>query len=138
MTAYWLNVVSREHVHRGASLGITQANHGKRSAVTRMGPGDGLVYYSPREGIRSGAPVKAFTAIGTIDDAEPWQADEGDFQPWRRSVSYRADVVEVPIDDLRDELDLTSKPNWGIVLRRGLIELSAHDFEIISKAMKGG
>ncbi|MFE3821874.1 hypothetical protein ACFXO8_27400, partial [Nocardia tengchongensis] len=44
---------------------------------------------------------------------------------------------QVPIDDLRTELDLTSAPNWGIVLRRGLVELTAHDFELISRAMVG-
>ncbi|MFE3254725.1 hypothetical protein ACFXHE_03560, partial [Nocardia sp. NPDC059229] len=44
---------------------------------------------------------------------------------------------QVPIDDLRTELDLTSVPNWGIVLRRGLVELTAHDFDLISRAMVG-
>ncbi|MFQ6396425.1 EVE domain-containing protein [Nocardia sp. KC 131] len=140
-TRYWLGVVSREHVLRGVELGIAQANHGKRSAVERLGPGDGFVYYSPREGMRAGAPIRSFTAIGTIDDRSAWQAEPqefpggGCFQPWRRSVSYRAEAREVPIESLRDRLDLTSAPNWGMVLRRGLIELSAHDYALIAHAM---
>ncbi|MEU4342903.1 EVE domain-containing protein [Nocardia sp. NPDC023852] len=136
---YWLGVVSREHVLRGVRLGIAQANHGKRSAVERMRPGDGLVYYSPREGMRAGAPVRSFTAIGTIDDRPVWQADpqdDGCFQPWRRSVSYRAGAREIPIEALRADLDLTSVPNWGVVLRRGLVELSAHDYALIARAMR--
>lgn len=143
MTKYWLGVVSKEHVLRGVELGIAQANHGKRTAVERMQPGDTLIYYSPREGMRSGAPVRAFTAIGTIGDRPAWQADPvelpdgGCFQPWRRSVSYRTDARETAIDELRDELDLTSSPNWGMVLRRGLIELTAHDHAVIAKAMTG-
>jgi hypothetical protein len=132
---YWLNVVSREHVRRGVELGIAQANHGNPRGLQRMKPGDGIVYYSPKERIREGASVKSFTAIGTVDDREPWQADEGSFKPWRRAVSYYHDAHDVPIDDLRDRLDLTSAPNWGIVLRRGLVELSEHDFELISAAM---
>lgn len=137
MTKYWLGVVSREHVHRGVDLGIAQANHGKRPPIARMKPGDGLVYYSPRTGIRDGETVKSFTAIGTIDDVEPWQVEERGFQPWRRSVTYRKNAAETPIDNLRDRLELTSRPNWGVVLRRGLLELSAHDFQIVSEAMGG-
>jgi hypothetical protein len=136
-TRYWLNVVSREHVRRGVDLGIAQVNHGKKLPLQRMRPGDGVVYYSPRERMRDGAPIKAFTAIGTIAEGEPWQADEGGFQPWRRTVSYRDDVRELPIDELRSVLDLTSTPNWGIVLRRGLVELSEHDFRSIYDAMGG-
>ncbi|MBF6297153.1 EVE domain-containing protein [Nocardia amamiensis] len=135
---YWLAVVSREHVLRGVALGIAQANHGKRAAVERMRPGDGLVYYSPRERMRAGAAVRSFTAIGTIDDRPAWQADPQDggcFRPWRRSVSYRQRVRETPIDALRDHLDLTSVPNWGMVLRRGLVELSAHDYALIARTM---
>ena len=79
MTRYWLGVVSGEHVRRGVRLGIAQVNHGRRGPLERMKPGDGLVYYSPRERIRAGEEVHAFTAIGTIDDGEPWQAGEGDF-----------------------------------------------------------
>lgn len=135
---YWLAVVSREHVLRGVELGIAQANHGKRAAVERMRPGDGLVYYSPRERMRAGAPVRSFTALGTIDDRPAWQADPQDggcFRPWRRSVSYRRGVREIPIDTLRDHLDLTSVPHWGMVLRRGLVELSAHDYALIARTM---
>ena len=32
--------------------------------------------------------MKAFTAIGRIIDDEVWQADEGDFKPWRRRIDY--------------------------------------------------
>ncbi|NKY86829.1 EVE domain-containing protein [Nocardia veterana] len=139
MTKYWLAVVSRDHVRRGVALGIAQANHGKRTAVERMRPGDGLVYYSPRTGMREGAPVKSFTAIGTIADRPVWQAEDqgGCFRPWRRAVTYRHDAAEIAIDTLRGELELTSVPNWGIVLRRGVVELSAHDFTVVSRAMLG-
>ncbi|MGW5225103.1 EVE domain-containing protein [Nocardia niigatensis] len=138
-TGYWLAVVSRDHVRRGVELGFAQANHGKRAAVERMRAGDGLVYYSPRTGMREGEPIKSFTAIGTVADGPSWQVEEqgGCFRPWRRAVDYDRAARRVPIDDLRSELDLTSVPNWGIVLRRGLVELTAHDFGLISRAMVG-
>lgn len=137
MSRYWLGVVSAEHVRRGVGLGIAQINHGRRGPLERMAPGDGIVYYSPRERIRDGAVLKSFTAIGIVAAGEPWQAEDGDFRPWRRKVDYRKDIDQTPVERLRGELDLTSAPNWGIVLRRGLIELTAHDFATISAALGG-
>lgn len=131
----WLGVVSRDHVLRGVEKGIAQIGHGKATGLRRMSAGDGFVYYSPRDAYPKGAPVKAFTAIGRVADDEVWQADEGEFKPWRRRIDYEPGVVQVPISDLSDRLDLTAKPNWGYALRRGLLELSAKDFALIHAAM---
>jgi len=79
--------------------------------------------------------VKAFTAIGQFPDQEIWQADEGDFTPWRRRVSYLADTRQVPIEELKDRLELVAVPNWGYQLRRGLIPLSDADLVTIRRAM---
>jgi hypothetical protein len=133
----WLGFVSAEHVRRGVGLGIAQIGHGKRAPLARMRPGDILVYYSPRERIRDGAELKAFTAIGTIADDEIWQADEGDFKPYRRRVDYEVSARVTPVETLRRELELTSGPNWGYQLRRGLVQLSDHDVTVIRRAMCG-
>jgi hypothetical protein len=132
---YWLAIVSRDHVRRGVDLGIAQVGHGKRSGVARMRPGDWLIYYSPRASLTSREPLRAFTAIGEISDATVWQADEGDFKPWRRSVAYVTDAADAPIAPLTQTLDLTSVPNWGYQLRRGLVELTERDFRTIRTAM---
>ncbi len=134
---FWLGVVARSHVERGAGLGIAQIGHGKRAPLARMKAGDWLIYYSPRERMRDGAPVKAFTAIGQIADDELWEADEGSFKPWRRRVTYMPQAHDTPIGPLLPALDLTRSPNWGYQLRRGLLELTRHDFELIHKAMTG-
>lgn len=132
--SYWLGVVSREHVMRGVKLGIAQVGHGKRAGLARMRPGDRLIYYSPRVSLDSKDPLQSFTAIGEVSGDELWQADEGAFRPWRRRVAYDARAIETPIRLLSDSLELTSAANWGYQLRRGLIELSEHDFEIITAA----
>jgi hypothetical protein len=131
----WLGVVSREHVRRGVALGIAQIGHGKRTGLARMTPGDWLVYYSPRTALGEPATLRTFTAIGQIADGELWQADEGDFKPWRRRVTYAADAVEVPLDELQLRLELCAEPNWGYQLRRGLVPLSGHDLEQLRVAM---
>ena len=131
----WLGVVSAEHVARGVALGIVQTNHGKRSGIARMGPGDGMVYYSPQIRLGEPTPLRAFTSVGVVADGEIWQADEGDFRPFRRRVTYLTDAVQVPISALQGRLQLTSTPNWGYQLRRGLVPLSDEDFETIRHAM---
>jgi len=135
--AGWLGVVSAEHVARGVSLGIAQVHHGKRAGLARMRAGDWLVYYSPHRRLSERSPVQAFTAIGRIADDEIWQADEGDFRPWRRRVDYRTDARWVPVTELRDVLDLTAAPNWGYQLRRGLIPLNEPDVQRLHLAMTG-
>ncbi|GAA1976926.1 EVE domain-containing protein [Catenulispora subtropica] len=136
-TRYWLGVVCRDHVRRGTGLGIAQLGHGKRTGLARLSPGDWLVYYSPRTSLRGGAPLQAFTALGEVVDDVIWQADEGAFQPWRRRVRYLPDAVEAPIAGFGGRLDLTSGPNWGYQLRRGLVELTPSDFARIRSAMVG-
>jgi hypothetical protein len=64
------------------------------------------------------------------------EAHEGTFHPWCRRVDYVGGAMETPIRSLA--LDLTAQPNWGYQLRRGLVELSEHDFTEIRAAMAGG
>ncbi|MCP2321530.1 hypothetical protein HDA40_000037 [Hamadaea flava] len=130
---FWLGVVCRDHVRRGTGLGIAQLGHGRRDGLARLSPGDWLVYYSPRTSLRGGTPLQAFTAIGEVAEDEIWQADEGDFQPWRRRVSYVEDARETRIMDL--DLALTRERAWGNQLRRGLVELTEADFTQIRSAM---
>ncbi len=132
---HWLGVLCREHVKRGTELGIAQIGHGKRAGVARMHAGDWLIYYSPRASLASREPLQAFTAIGEILDEDVWQADEGDFKPWRRRVAYLGEATDAPIAPLSTTLDLTATPNWGYQLRRGLIPLTERDFRTIRTAM---
>lgn len=136
MTKYWLGVVQREHVLRGVALGIVQTNHGAKSGIQRMQPGDGLVFYSPKTAYPEGDALREFTAIGTVKEGDAWQADEGDFRPWRRSVEYDPAARAAPIAPLLDVLELTrGNRNWGLIMRRGQVELSEHDFRVIARQL---
>lgn len=120
---------------RGVAQGIAQIGHGKRQGLARMKPGDGFVYYSPKVSLTGTEPLRAFTALGIVTDDEIWQADEGDFKPWRRRITYKH-AQDAPIRPLLDDLELTKgKVNWGYSFRYGLIEVSRHDFELIAQAM---
>ena len=135
MTA-WLGVVSAEHVRRGVSRGIAQIGHGRRAGLARMKAGDTLVYYSPVERLGDRSPLRQFTAIGTVSDEAIWQADEGEFRPFRRRVRYE-DAQPVPVEAVKTRLLLTVAPNWGYQLRRGLIPLEAGDVVVLGQAMLG-
>lgn len=142
---YWLGVVQREHVLRGVAQGIVQVNHGSKAPLVHMNEADGFVYYSPKTAYPDGDPLKEFTAIGRIAAGDVYQATQGptmtgahgDFLPWRRRIDFDHDAVAAPIRPLLPVLEFTrDNPNWGYQLRRGVIEISRHDFEVIRAQMR--
>ena len=133
---YWIGVASHEHVRNAVEGGFCQLNHGKISGLKRIARGDRILYYSPREGMQAGKALKAFTAVGEVDDAEPYQVLQSEtFKPFRRRVDYwKAENAE--IGPLLDKLSFSSgKRNWGQVLRRGFFEIKQTDYNIIALAM---
>lgn len=136
MSRHWIGVASREHVKIGEAGGFCQLGHGKEAPVRRLSPGDGLVYYSPREGMKTGAIVKGFTAIGRVRPGEVYHARQTEsFCPFRRDVDYFR-AHDAPIAPLLDHLSFTAGgANWGWLMRRGMFEISKGDFYIIANAM---
>jgi hypothetical protein len=133
---FWMVTASADHAARGRAEGIVQACHGKVAPLRRMRPGDGVVIYSPRTGMRDGVPVMAFTALGRVADAAAWQHDMGGgFVPWRRAVAWYG-TGAAPIRPLLDRLELTAgQSGWGMAFRYGHREISAHDFRLIEAEM---
>lgn len=136
MNACWIAVASAEHVRRGRDGGFMQVSHGKAAPLRRIGPGDGIAYYSPTAIFGNNDGLRAFTAIGTVGDGEPYQFDMGgSFVPFRRDVAWWK-AEEAPIGPLLDRLEFTAgKANWGYQLRFGLLQISADDFGAITAAM---
>ena len=133
----WLAVASAAHVRIGRTAGFMQVNHGKRAPLLRMGPGDGIVYYSPSVVFGTPDGYRSFTAIGAVAAGEPYQGDMGGgFLPFRRDVAWRHSI-ETPIAPLLEALELTrGKANWGYQLRFGLIAITAQDYAVIASAMQ--
>lgn len=132
----WVNTVSLDHVRRGVAGGFTQADHGARSRLTRLQPGDGLVFYSPRTAFHDGAPLQQFTALGVVAGDEPYQVEmTADFRPWRVAVDF---LPSEPTDarPLVGRLSFVTDPGrWGLPFRRGLFEVPRSDFVTIAAAM---
>ena len=132
----WLAVVSRSHVERGVAGGFAQANHGKKSPLSRVRAGDGFVFYSPRESHPDGAPLQAFTAIGTVKTGDIYQADMGGgFMPFRVDIEF-ARCKAAPIRPMIESLDfIRDKQHWGAAFRYGFIEIPQEDFDRIAESM---
>ena len=135
-TRFWIGTVSRAHVLAGVAGGFTQAGHGARRGLARLQRGDWLAFYSPRTALRGGEPLQAFTAIGRIDDDEPYRATmTPDFHPWRRAVAF-LECAETPIRPLLGELEfIPDGARWGLPFRRGLFPIGRSDAEFIGRAM---
>ena len=136
MRTGWIGVAGREHVRRAVEGGFCQLNHGRDAPVRRLSPGDLIVYYSPREGMRSGEPLQAFTAIGEVLEGEPYQVDLTPmFRPVRRDVRY-FDAVDASIRPLLGTLSFTKgRRSWGQELRRGTFAIDWADCQLIARAM---
>jgi hypothetical protein len=130
----WLAVVSHAHVCRGVAGGFAQVCHGKGPPLRRLQPGDWLVYYSPS--VEMGGPaLRAFTAIGRVEDERVFAFDMGGgFVPFRRRVRY-FDATSAPLAPLATTLELCARPSWGMALRRGLLPLSLADLAVVARAM---
>ena len=136
MTRYWVGVASRDHVRAAVGGGFCQFAHGKAAPLERIARGDRILYYSPREAMQAGKPVKAFTAIGKIIDDEPYQAVQSErFRPFRRQVDY-CKAKDAEIHPLLDTLFFSHGGRaWGQVLRRGFFEIEKDDYDVIAAAM---
>ena len=137
----WMGVACAEHARAGRDGGFAQLGHGRHAAVRSLRRGDWIVYYAPREGMREGVPVRAFTTIGQVVSDAPHQVEQAEgFSPFRVDVRYLAGARPAPIGPLLDRLDLTRGrgARWGIVMRGSKRRLSGHDMRVIATAMGVG
>lgn len=145
---YWIGVVSRDHVLKGVEGGFCQVCHGRRAAVSRMKADDWIIYYSPVKALSTSESsdkietktnrYQRFVVIGRVKDENiyPHQMFPGSIF-FRRDVEYLTNVGEVAIEGLKDKLEFVkNNRNWGLLLRRGLFNISPHDFELIRNAME--
>lgn len=119
---HWVIVASRDHARRGVSGGFVMANHGKRSPLARMSPGDRVLVYSPRTAYPDGEPLRAVAIVGEVTGEEPEPSDviTGGF---RRAASLR-EIEPLPLDEIREHLPVSR-------IRFGFFELDAVDAEKI-------
>lgn len=135
-TKFWIGVVSAFHAKRGQEDGVCAFSHGRKTAVSKLSLGDRFVLYAPKENYRSGAPVQAFVAMGTVKDGIVYEVDFDGYPAWVRKAKYDK-CNSMPVRPLLPDLGFVKDPDkWGIAFRRSLFPISADDFALIEKAMK--
>ncbi len=132
----WIAVASADHVAIGRAAGFMQVGHGKRAPLTRLRPGDRVVYYSPTQQFGVQDALQSFTAIGVVRAGEPYSVDMGGgFVPWRRDVTYAA-ACPTSIRPLLDALAFVQpRANWGAKFRYGFFAVGDDDLAVIARAM---
>lgn len=134
MQKYWLGIVSKEHVIRGVAENFAQACHGKSAPLKRTSAGDGFIYYSPTLNFGGKDKIQSFTAIGFVRTGEVYQVEmTPDFHPYRIDVNFLPSI-DVPISDLKSQLSIT-QGNYGMLFRRGFLEICKEDFDLIMEHM---
>lgn len=134
MSRAFVAVACREHVQRGQAGGFLQVCHGKLGPLRKLSPGDRVAYYSPTSVFGAGEKLQAFTGLCEVLPGEPYPVDLGDgFVPHRRDVRWLSRAV-APIRPLVGRLEFT-RGAWGMLLRRGLFEVSGHDLSLLSEAL---
>ncbi len=133
---FWIGVVSRQHVLRGAAGGFAQVCHGKAGPLRSMREGDWLAYYSPAEEMGEPGNCRRFTAIGRVRAGEPYPFDMGNgFIPYRRNIDFQP-AKEADIRPLIADLSfILNKKSWGYPFRRGCFAVPREDFARIAEAM---
>lgn len=134
---YWISVISKDHVLAGLEGGFTQASHGKAVQLQLLHKGDIIFFYSPGTLFRAGEILQAFTAAVRVTDDTAYQVElSAHTHAWRRNTTALA-CEETPIEPLISQLDvIQDKANWGVSLRRGMIEIGEGDARRIAAAMK--
>ena len=134
--AYWIGVVSKNHVDTAVAGGFAQVNHGKAGPLERMRAATALPSIRRAPTIRTArrcrrSPPSAACATGSV-----YQADAAtDFRPFRVAIDYLP-ATPAPVRPLIDALTfIRSKTHWGAAFRFGLVRVPAEDFARIAAAM---
>ncbi len=134
---FWVATVSLDHVQGAARGGFTQADHGAGTRLSRMRPGDEIVYYSPRTSLRGGTPVRQFTGLATVTGDAPYQVTVSEeFRPWRLDVVFHP-ATPADVRPLVPHLSFITDPaHWGLPFRRGLFTVPEADYATIRSHMR--
>jgi hypothetical protein len=136
MTTFWIGVAAGKHVAVGRTEGFAMFAHGDHAAAKRLETGDWVAYYAPREGIKEGTELHAFTAIGRVLTGEAEQREMAAGRTgWMRPMKW-LDSRDAGIYPLLDRLSfIRDRQHWGMAFRKSLFKIPEPDFRLIADAM---
>lgn len=133
---YWIAVVPRDHADAAVANGFVELSYARAEPLARMQPGDGLLFYSPRDHFPDGDPLQAFTAIGRIAEGPIFEAPPPPPAPIFRRGAQWLDATPAAIRPLIETLSfIRNKAHWGAAFRFGILRVPRDDFAAIAHAM---
>ena len=134
-TRYWVNIISHNHVLKAVEGEFIQADRSQGEGLGQLTKGDKVLFYSPRTSFRKGRLLQEFTALGTVEDEEPYLFELNQNNVSRRKMWYTSSC-QTPIKPLVEHLSfLPDKEKWELPFRKGLFEIPVTDFTRIAQAM---
>ena len=138
MAKYWIGVAHRKQALSAKSAGFVALSHGKKSAVSKLSAGDGVIYYAPKTDFEGDA-VQGVITLATITGTEIYERNmpDTDFRPWVIDATDE-EVSEIPIRPILESLSFVKDIRyWGMAFRRSQFEISEPDFHVLATAMRG-
>lgn len=139
MPSCWIGVVAGIHVKAAVAGSFAMFSHGRHDAAKKVFPDDWVAYYAPREGMKDGAELRAFTAIGQVLPGDPAEREMLPGLPgWYRRMRW-LDAKPADIYPLLDAFSfVTNRQHWGLYFRKSLFGIDRRDFALIADAMGVG
>lgn len=131
---YWIGVASKDHVTLGVAGGFCQLCHGKSAPLNKMKAGDWLIYYAPKQSLKTKEPCQEFVAIGQILPGMAYSFEMSpDFIPVRKDIKFIENIKPVPLQALAD---LPLWQEYRSRLRFGHFQIPKELFDFIASGMK--
>lgn len=132
---FWVHIVSLDHVRQSVAGAFIQSSQGEKDRLAALSRRDYVVFYSPRTKFRKGKPLQEFSALGMVEDGEPYRVQGGQGDLWQCHMTY-LDAQPVSLQSLVDDLAfIPDKERWELPYSRGLFEIEQGDFLNIARAM---
>ncbi|WP_086313468.1 hypothetical protein A5821_000973 [Enterococcus sp. 7F3_DIV0205] len=131
---YWIGVASKDHVTLGVAGGFCQLCHGKSAPLNKMKAGDWLIYYAPKQSLKTKEPCQEFVAIGQILPGVAYSFEMSpDFIPVRKDIKFIENIKPVPLQALAD---LPLWQEYRSRLRFGHFQIPKELFDFIASGMR--
>jgi predicted RNA-binding protein len=147
MPRYWILCMSEDNYDIARQHGLIGMSERAGKAMQHIGLGDMIMFYINRKTVDS-APndpavkVQQFRGIARVSgeafesDDVIWHVRDSEIFPYRRAVEFLSDA-KADVRPLIEQLSfVTNTMYWALPLRKGYVEITPKDFEIIQAAME--
>ncbi|HXH09160.1 MAG TPA: EVE domain-containing protein [Alphaproteobacteria bacterium] len=149
MPRYWILCMSEDNYLIAKKQGLIGMSEQAKSAIHKITTGDIITFYISKKKVD--APpndltqrVREFRGIarvsGEVFESNDliWNVRDKEIFPYRRKVDFLSDARAAVRPLIEKPSFVTNTIYWALPLRKGYVEISPKDFDMIQEAMKVG